>query len=572
MGGRQDGSDVTQLLDSGDPGPWPVDDVLEDLPAAFATVDPAGRCTLNRFARDELSLPVAGDPSFVDLFAAADRAAVEDLLAAARAGERATGTFQLVVAAEPDPDPASAPQPWTGIGGTAPLPRFLQVTGRAHPSEGPVVAALVDVTEPVRAKQLLSTIVIATMIVDDQARPVWGPVGHAPESGEGELTGTLGDRTHPEDLATAVNLFVTALENPGSRQTITSRVRHPSKEGIWHEARVEVVNAIDDPRLGGLVITTLDSTDGDDVPSLGQTTGTHLSVADAAPVGIILTGPGGLPMYFNKASRELLPAAGVEAERDWTRFARPADRMRLGELIAASAGGQPGSTLAHFDPGDGGPLWLLVTTCPRVAEGGRLLGQVITLQDVTAEVAAKEELELAQVRLLHLARHDPLTGLVNRGVLADELTTRLAAADADGAVVVLFCDLDGFKSVNDRFGHATGDDVLAEAADRLRGTARAVDPRAVVARAGGDEFVVVLGGGGQGADDEDERGAADGLARAEALVERLRTRLADPFSTVGDATVGIGMSIGIATSVSGDDADSIVHRADAAMYDAKAAT
>ena len=416
-------------------------------------------------------------------------------------------------------------------------------------------------------KQLLSTIVIATMIVDDQARPVWGPVGHAPESGEGELTGTLGDRTHPEDLATAVNLFVTALENPGSRQTISSRVRHPTKEDIWHEARVEVVNALADPRLGGLVVTTLDSTDGDDVPSLGQTTGTHLSVADAAPVGIILTGPGGLPMYFNKASRELLPAAGVEAERDWTRFARPVDRIRLGELITASSDGQPGSMLGRFDAGDGDQRWLLVTTCPRVAEGGRLLGQVITLQDVTSEVAAKEELEAAQVRLLHLARHDPLTGLVNRGVLADELGTRLGSVEEDGAIAVLFCDLDGFKTVNDRYGHATGDDVLAEAAQRLRDTANALDPGALVARAGGDEFVIVLGGG---AGTEAGARSADLAALADTLVERTRQRLADPFATVDDDTIGIGVSIGIATSVVGDDADSILHRADGAMYEAKA--
>lgn len=539
-----------------------ADDPLEHLPAALAQIDQSGRCVLNHAAR--LVLGVEASSDVLELVDPTEVDALAELLRAARDGEPAIGTFRTRSVAGADAGPGEVAPAWAGVGGAEPLPRFVELRVRRAAREDVLMAAVTDVTEPVRMKQLLSTIVIATMIVDGQARPVWGPVGHAPESGEGELTGTLGDRTHPEDLATAVNTFVSALENPGSRQKITSRVRHPSKVDIWHEARVEIVNGRDDPRLGGLVITTMDSTDGDDVPSLGQTTGTHLSVADAAPVGIVLTGPGGLPMYFNTASRQLLPAVGVEAERDWTRFAHPVDRPRLGELITACADGRPGSMLARFDPGDDRTLWLMVTTCPRVAESGRLLGQVITLQDVTAEMEVKEALEAAQERLLHLARHDPLTGLVNRGVLAEELASRLAASTTAGSIAVLFCDLDGFKTVNDRYGHASGDEVLAEAATRLHISALAAHPDAVVARAGGDEFVVVLGGGAGAHPDDDVDALAD------VLVDDILRRLEEPFSSIEDPTLRIGISIGIAMSTVDDEPAAMVQRADAAMYEAKA--
>jgi diguanylate cyclase (GGDEF)-like protein/PAS domain S-box-containing protein len=168
-------------------------------------------------------------------------------------------------------------------------------------------------------------------------------------------------------------------------------------------------------------------------------------------------------------------------------------------------------------------------------------------------------------RLGHLARHDSLTGVANRGEFRDRLARALAAGERDLAVA--FCDLDGFKPVNDTFGHPAGDAVLVQVADRLRRLLRSGDE---LARLGGDEFTVLL------------RNVAD--ADAAALVgERLLTAVHEPFlvparegvadvAAAGEPVVvpvSVGLSIGIALSSSGATADGLLAAADAALYDAK---
>ncbi|GIE75188.1 hypothetical protein Aph02nite_11380 [Actinoplanes philippinensis] len=164
------------------------------------------------------------------------------------------------------------------------------------------------------------------------------------------------------------------------------------------------------------------------------------------------------------------------------------------------------------------------------------------LHRVVAELREREE------QLRHLAYHDPLTGVANRALFHERATDRPA-----GSLTVLFLDLDGFKPVNDRFGHAAGDALLIEVAARLRAETRATD---LVARLGGDEFAILLG---------PDAGPGD----ADRLRERITARLDEPF-TIGGAAVTVGGSIGIATRETGDDTEAVLRRADAAMYAAKA--
>jgi diguanylate cyclase (GGDEF)-like protein len=170
-----------------------------------------------------------------------------------------------------------------------------------------------------------------------------------------------------------------------------------------------------------------------------------------------------------------------------------------------------------------------------------------------AQLAAQRE--RAERVLEHHARHDELTGLLNRRATlhAVDLALDRVAAGALDSVAVLFCDLDGFKPVNDRLGHQAGDDVLQVVAARLAGCLRDGN---IVGRFGGDEFMVVC----PGATDE-------GLAR---IVERVERAVREPIEVAG-TTVSIGVSIGVAVSHAGAPLrrDALVSSADARMYQRK---
>jgi diguanylate cyclase (GGDEF)-like protein len=157
--------------------------------------------------------------------------------------------------------------------------------------------------------------------------------------------------------------------------------------------------------------------------------------------------------------------------------------------------------------------------------------------------------KVAQDRVAHLALHDPLTGLANRAGFAVALER--AAADPDGASLLLV-DLDHFKQVNDRHGHAAGDAVLVEVAGRLRAAMR---PQDTVCRLGGDEFAVIA------------LGVVDAEARQ--LGDRLRHALCAPVS-FGSEMLPIGASIGLATAPADAIAPEPLQRAaDMALYEAK---
>jgi diguanylate cyclase (GGDEF)-like protein len=151
-------------------------------------------------------------------------------------------------------------------------------------------------------------------------------------------------------------------------------------------------------------------------------------------------------------------------------------------------------------------------------------------------------------RALHrMATSDPLTGLPNRAACVDRIGAELAGGPSD--LAVLFCDLDGFKPVNDRLGHAAGDALLIGVADHLRGGLRDDD---LVSRFGGDEFVIVCRGPGS----------------AEAMVDRIRCLVATALPA-GDQRVRIGVSVGLAYAHPGDTVGDVLTRADLAMYRAK---
>jgi len=181
-----------------------------------------------------------------------------------------------------------------------------------------------------------------------------------------------------------------------------------------------------------------------------------------------------------------------------------------------------------------------------------LLQRVVGLADHAATAIEKARL-LEQVH--HQALHDSLTGLPNERLLRDRVDRALAHNRRSGVPFsLLFCDLDGFKPVNDLLGHETGDAVLCAVADRLRSVLREED---TVSRLGGDEFVLLL----RGSD----------AAASEAVATKIRTALAVPVAVDGHRLV-VNASIGVAEAPrDGDSYEVLLGHADRAMYEAKLA-
>lgn len=193
---------------------------------------------------------------------------------------------------------------------------------------------------------------------------------------------------------------------------------------------------------------------------------------------------------------------------------------------------------------DGHPVWVaLQTSVVRDSNGTALYG-ISQFEDIGDRRAEHQELR-------RRARNDPLTGLLNRSGLVERLQETIDGARRTGRNGgVLFCDLDAFKPVNDRLGHAFGDQVLAVVARRLESQVRAGD---TVARFGGDEFVVVT-------DDLDDREMAD-------LVQRLKDAVAAPLD-IGGVTVTLAVTIGSAriTGAADETPDGLLAAADVDMY------
>ncbi len=174
---------------------------------------------------------------------------------------------------------------------------------------------------------------------------------------------------------------------------------------------------------------------------------------------------------------------------------------------------------------------------------------VIIIEDVT-------ERRRAEAEILHWASHDPLTGLSNRRHLREQLEHMLLrqTSEAYRASAVMYLDLDGFKCINDNLGHHAGDEVLKAVAHRLEKGLRHGE---TVARLGGDEFAIVI-----------ERATPAACA---ALARRLIEQLSRPYPLSSGGTVIIGASVGIALIVDGETLESLLKRADTALYEAKAA-
>jgi len=353
------------------------------------------------------------------------------------------------------------------------------------------------------------------------------------------------------------------------------------------QAVVLLVSAVP-PLIGNLVMTTSMRGDGvvDLTPLFFIATGLiagwavlRAGLLEVVPVardlvvetmtdGVLVSDRAGRLVDLNPAARRLLqlvhPHPGTDPVGE--RFAELVGPELLAAVLPDGPAADGTFSAGHAVVALPGDVWLDVQTVPvgRGSRGGRLT----VVRDVSAEQRREADLrrlnaELAEhvatverlrAALAEEAVRDPLTGLHNRRHLDRELHAAVAGA-GDGPVAVVAVDVDHFKAVNDRWGHAAGDSVLRSVADELRAAARAED---VVARVGGEEFVLVLAGADAGA--------------AATRAEELRARCAALVHAVPGGSTALTVSIGVALAgPAGDGGAAVLARADAALYAAKAA-
>ncbi len=254
-------------------------------------------------------------------------------------------------------------------------------------------------------------------------------------------------------------------------------------------------------------------------------------------------------IYVNPAF-ELMSGytAGEILGRGWSVLSAGQEVAGASEFSRCAGCENASATFAFWGQNKNGEaLWLeaRLTSLSAIQEGMSAIC-VAEFRDMTGERAEREQLE-------HLAMHDALTGLPNRRLLQDRLDRAIARVRrSDQIFAVAFIDLDGFKFINDTFGHETGDEILRQVGHRLGSSLRTGD---TAARVGGDEFVLLLEN-------------SEGASMAEA-VERILERVRQPI-TIGDNEFTVSCSVGVTCYPrDGRDPAALVRSADRAMFELK---
>jgi diguanylate cyclase (GGDEF)-like protein/PAS domain S-box-containing protein len=355
------------------------------------------------------------------------------------------------------------------------------------------------------------------------------------------------DFIHPDDHERAVANWMELYGREGLSQRV--RLRHRHRDGSWVWLEVTNHNHLDDPDDPCVLADNVDVTE--EVMAL-EALRDHerllRTLTEALPVGVLHVAGDGTVDYANE---RLAAIVGVEwastvEEQFATAIGEHRDEL-LNSLATVLQRGTDIDLSASFLPKAYAEVHCDVKMRALINEADDVVGAIVCVIDVTQELKLREELK-------RRARYDMLTGCLNHESVMSALAERLAAGAAPGLTVALFIDLDEFKTINDRYGHAAGDHVLRQVADDLRRIAHDGD---LVGRLGGDEFLLV-------SQTSDDPGALTAIANrvAEALDHRIawENHSISPGASIGLSYAHVG---------SGISAERLVREADKAMYASK---
>ena len=282
--------------------------------------------------------------------------------------------------------------------------------------------------------------------------------------------------------------------------------------------------------------------------SLLESESRYTELVENIPVGVFRSSPSGRvfaanPAYLKMFGKDAHGSLGEFNAIDL--YVNTNDREKL--LTALNTHGSVANMEIQYKRDDSSHFWAAVTARAVRGEHGTILYFDGTIEDIT-------ERKIADDAIKFMATHDALTSLANRALFEDRLLHALDIARRTGDLLALvFLDLDGFKSVNDAFGHKHGDWLLQLISERLKSCIRASD---TVARFGGDEFAIIL---------ERLTTADDAIP----VLEKIKRAVSEPFILL-EAEVFITTSIGISIFPSdGTNSDMLVQNADRSMYRAK---
>ena len=349
---------------------------------------------------------------------------------------------------------------------------------------------------------------------------------------------------HPDDHPRALASWMEMLAKKESQRV---RLRHRRSDGEW--LWVELENVYQHAEKSEDVVVVCQLTDISDemaaYEELDRREWLFRRLAESMPAGLLQLDADAGVVYANARLGDIFGVREAASLDEHLSTVVDADRAALDTAfrLVLDRGEDQTLEVAVRVPGEAGDRHCSINLVALRDHNGTA-GALACVTDVTDSARLRAELQIK-------ATYDALTGCHNRASILAAIEHAIAADARPPAVI--FVDLDKFKPVNDSLGHAAGDELLVTTATGLTALLRHDD---AIGRIGGDEFLLLCRN-------------VENVAEATAIAERVRDTLHRPVNLSAGDTVQIGASIGVAVAEPGDDADSLIAHADAAMYVAK---